>query len=180
MLCRPCGRGTVDASSSMQVRWWCDTNSNGELFPLENRQNHGLDAEDSKTRLGSGCPSARPRSTRPFWLSTLVLVLSRVATVLVIVIGTSADDCAIFRPRTTRCLSSIDRLRCSVSRGVTIARRASSTRSRSMALCCPTGRRNGGLNRHHAIGADEAARSHCHHPQWSNRPPQTPLSTGAA
>ena len=53
-------------------------------------------------------------------------MLSRGATVLVLVLvlGTSPDDCASFRPRTTRCLSSFDRLRWSVIRDVAITREA--------------------------------------------------------
>ena len=38
---------------------------------------------------------------RLLWRSALVLVLSRGATVLVLVIGTSQDDGTILRPRTT-------------------------------------------------------------------------------
>jgi anti-sigma-K factor RskA len=43
----------------------------------------------------------RFRGSLPFWRSRVVLVLSRVATVLVLVIETSIDDEAIDRPLMT-------------------------------------------------------------------------------
>ncbi|TWT89579.1 hypothetical protein [Neorhodopirellula pilleata] len=66
-----------------------------------------------------------------------VLVLSRVATVLVIVIGTSPDDCAILRPRTTRRVSFIDRLHtrkqwlCTVIQAVLVTTKGNSNHDES-------------------------------------------------
>ncbi|MFM8397408.1 MAG: hypothetical protein ACKOAH_06210, partial [Pirellula sp.] len=55
---------------------------------------------DGQRFLKSKSIPATPR-WRSFWRSSLVLVLSRGVTVLVLVIGTSHDDGTILRPRTT-------------------------------------------------------------------------------
>jgi len=66
-----------------------------------------------------------------------VLVLSRVATVLVIVIGTSPGAWAILRPRTTRRVSFIDRLHtrkkwlCSVIQDGSVTTKGSSNHDES-------------------------------------------------